>query len=80
MEGLTSWIGSNEANQRVATAGIATTLGEEVGFLGGSGNKDFACDVEDPGLILGWVDLLEKGTHSVLLLENSMGWKRHRNP
>ena len=32
-----------------------------LGFLGGSGGKESACNVGDLGSILGWEDPLEKG-------------------
>ena len=40
-----------------------------MGFHGGSDSKESVCDMEDPGLILGWEDPLEKGmaTHSSIL-------------
>ena len=40
-----------------------------LGFLGGSGGKESACNVGDLGSILGWEDPLEKGmaTHSSIL-------------
>ena len=39
------------------------------GFPAGSDGKEFACNVGDLGLILGWEDPLEKGmaTHSSIL-------------
>jgi len=40
------------------------------GFPGGSDGKEYACNVGDPGLTLGWEDPLEKGmaTHSSILV------------
>ena len=40
-----------------------------MGFLGGSDGKESACNAGDPGLILGWVQPLEKrmATHSSIL-------------
>ena len=40
-----------------------------MGFPGGSAGKEFACNVEDLGLIPGWEDTLEKGTatHSSIM-------------
>ena len=40
-----------------------------MGFPGGSDGKEYACNVGDLGLILGWKDPLEKGTatHSSIL-------------
>ena len=42
---------------------------DPLGFLGGSDSQESACNAGDPGLILGWEDLLEKGmaTHSSIL-------------
>ena len=40
-----------------------------VGFPGGSDSKESACNVGDPGSVLGWEDPLDKGmaTHSYIL-------------
>ena len=46
-----------------------------MGFSGGSDSKESACRTGDPGLILEWDDLLEKGmaTHSSILA-GSIPW------
>ena len=43
-----------------------------LGILGGSGGKESACNVGDPGSILGWEDPLEKG---MAIHSNILAWR-----
>ena len=64
--------------------GVLITRVLQGGFPGGSDGKASACNVEDPGSILGWEDPLEKEMANPLqysCLENSMDggawWTTH---
>ena len=49
--------------------GLGRSIGEGIGFPGGSAGKESAYDVGDLGLILGWEDPLEEvmATHPHVL-------------